>query len=132
MGNFNYDVIELTGTTNGSGAATVQSKAEKITGEIVGVITDGTNLTASWDLTLTTQTKDLDGTWRNVETIIGVTGTELASEIESWHPRTLDDTVALVAGSDITPHSVVDGRFQAVLANAGNALDFVIKVLVRT
>jgi hypothetical protein len=127
-----YDLVELTGTTNGSGAATVQSKAENVTGEIVGVITDGTNLSAAWDLTLTAQVKDVAGTWQNVETIIGVTGSELASAIESWHPRTLDETVALVAGTAITPFAVSAARFQAVLANAGNALDFAIKVLVRT
>lgn len=132
MGNFNYDVVELTGTTNGSGAATVQSKAEHVTGEIVGVVTDGTNLTAAWDLVLTAQVKDVDGVWRNVETIISVSGAELASEIESWHPRTLDETVVLVAGTDITLFAVQNARFNAVLANAGNDLDFAIKVLVRT
>ncbi len=128
----NYDVVELTGTTDGAGAATVQSKAENISGEIVGVITDGSLLTASWDLTLTAQAKDVAGTWVNVETIIGVSGAELASEIESWHPRTLDETVALVAGTAITPFAVADARLQAVLANAGDTLAFTIKVLVRT
>ena len=87
----NYDVVELTGTTDGAGAATVQSKAENISGEIVGVITDGSLLTASWDLTLTAQAKDVAGTWVNVETIIGVSGAELARGLSTrpspWSPE---------------------------------------------
>lgn len=136
--NRNYDVIKLTGTTNGSGAATVTTD-RKITGEVVGVFLDAGDLDATGDVTLSAVYTLTDGTTLAeaflTRTNVG-NSTVIDMPLHDGQNATggVYDADATQADTQKAPvlYPLIEAKLRAVVAQGGDTLPFAVHILVRT
>lgn len=129
----NYDVVKISGTTTSGGAATVDS--ETVTGIVLAVWVDGTNLTNGADLDINAVYTDVDGTEILGEDIINNEDAGNAA-LNQWYPRKFAQDVA---GADIevatsvktvVPYAVFEAPLRVTVASGGTSVAFAVRILM--
>ena len=126
-----YDVVTLEGTTDGSGDATVDSRA--VTGEVVYVEVEGAALTDSANLVLSTLLTEVAGTTEVGETIINHADVGNASVDKLYPARFLQDNagaaLAVAVGVSAPCRYFVPGaKLRAVISAGGATKAFRVRV----
>lgn len=136
MSNYGYQVAVLSGTTDGSGAATVDSDYP-VVGYVEFIDIDGAALSDGADLVLSPILYELaNGAVEVGESIVNHGDIGNAAQDKLYPRRFAQDN----AGSDFTvatgqkvatPYFVPGAKLRAVVANGGSAKAFRIRVFVR-
>jgi len=131
----NYDVVKISGTTTSGGAAADDSP-NAVTGKIIGVWVDGTNLSNGADLTLNAVYTDVDGVEILGENIINNADVGNATLNEFYPRRAMEDTadadLLFAAAGTIVPteFAVFEAKLRVTIANGGNAVAYAVRVLM--
>ena len=125
-----YGIVNLSGTTDASGDATVTS-AKKIYGELVAVFIDGTNLTGGANLTVKQVFEGINGALlvNNADV-----GTAASNELYPRMPAqdAAGTAVTYDGTNEIYISPPIAGPLQAIISAGGNAVAFTCHALVKT
>lgn len=132
-----YATVVLTGTTDGSGDATVTSSQKTpLYGDVLAVAVDGIALTDSANLVLTEEIAGAAGTTVSIQTIINNADIGNAT-VNNYYPSVqLQDNAGTgrVTGTDAIPtlYTMHGGWLKAVVSGGGATKAFKIWVTLRT
>lgn len=129
-----YDMVVISGTTDGSGAAVVDSE-RPLMGYVQFVDVEGAALTDGADLTLQPILYEADGTVELGESIINNGDVGNAAQ-DKFYPRKFVqdnagvDLVVATGQKVATPYFVPGARLRATMANGGATKAFRVRVFV--
>lgn len=135
MSQRDYDIVTLSGTTDGSGDATVDSE-HPVTGEVIYVEVEGAALTDSANLTLSPLHREVVGTDEVGESIIAHVDVGNAA-VDKLYPRKFAQDnagadLAVATGQKVAvPYFVPGALLRAVISAGGATKAFRVRVFVR-